>query len=325
MTLTGKRLDFPSPPRRKAPLGAWPAFERKLAETLGALEEDQFLVITEKSGWAYVQFAGQGSFGLRAECVGNNYLDAAHALRAGQMTALRRIGWSSPTGTREEILASRRTDGSPNFFRDFDRPVPYDAVARMAVRSLVGVFEIPHPGCLHYKAFDKSERSILIPTLGLMREPPAPPRETPSATTIEELRDLVLKAVRKASGNADLEFAEDGDLPLRFGSAAVRVRVLDDPPCLRVFSAILENVEVNDRLVNRVDKLNSEVRFVRFFVLDGTVFAVTEMFTSPFVAEHVASAYLQLGSLADEYGRVLQKEFGGQRAFEEGPEGPEVQ
>ena len=325
MTLTGKRLDFPSPPRRKAPLGAWPAFESKLAEALAVLEEDQYLVITEKRGWAYVQFAAQGSFGLHAECVGNNYLDEAHALRAGQMTALRRIGWSSPTGTREEILASRRTDGSPNFFRDFDRPVPYDAVARMAVRSLVGVFEIPHPACLHYKAFDKSERSILIPTLGLMREPPAPPRETPSATTIEGLRDLVLKAVRKASGNADLEFAEDGDLPLRFGSAAVRVRVLDDPPCLRVFSAILENVEVNDRLVNRVDKLNSEVRFVRFFVLDGTVFAATEMFTSPFVAEHVASAYLQLGSLADEYGRVLQKEFGGQRAFEEGPEGPEVQ
>jgi hypothetical protein len=195
----------------------------------------------------------------------------------------------------------------------------------MAVRSLVGVFEIPHPGYLHYKAFDKSKRSILIPTLGLMREPPAPPRETPSANTIEGLRDLVLKAVRKASGNADLEFTEDGDIPLRFGSAAVRVRVLDDPLCLRVFSAILENAEVNDRLVNRVDKLNSEVRFVRFFVLDGIVFAATEMFTSPFVAEHVASACLQLGSLADEYGQVLQKEFGGRTAFDDARDEPEVQ
>src|ERR1017187_1629195 len=176
-----------------------------------------------------------------------------------------------------------------------------------------------------YKAFDKSKRSILIPTLGLMREPPAPPRETPSATTIEGVRDLVLKAVREASGNAELEFTEDGDLPLRFGSAAVRVRVLDDPLCLRVFSPVLENVEVNDRLVNHINALNSEARFVRFFVLDGIVFAATEMFTSPFVAEHVASAYLQLGSLADEYGRVLQKEFGGRRAFEEVPEGQEVQ
>jgi hypothetical protein len=52
-------------------------------------------------------------------------------------------------------------------------------------------------------------------------------------------------------------------------------------------------VEVNDRLVNRVHALNSEERFVRFFVLDGIVFAATEMFTSPFVAEHVASACLR--------------------------------
>src|ERR1039457_5449743 len=292
MTIIGKRLDFPSPPRRKPALGAWPAFERKLAEALDVLEEDQFLDITEKSGWAYVQFAGQGSFGVRAECVSNNYLDEAHALRADQMTALRRIGWSAPTGTPAEASPKRQPEGSPNFFRDFERPVPYDTVARMAVRSLVGVFEIPHPGYLMYKAFDKSKRSILIPTLGLKCEPPAPPCETPSANTTEGFRDLVLKAVRKASGNADLEFTEDGDLPLRFGSAAVRVRVLDDPPCLRVFSAILENVEVNDRLVNRVHALNSEVRFVRFSVLDGIVFAVTEMFASPFGAEHVASACL---------------------------------
>src|ERR1035441_6380341 len=80
MTITGKRLDFPSPPRRKPALGAWPAFERKLAEALDVLEEDQFLVITEKRGWAYVQFAGQGSFGVRAQCVSNNYLDEAHEI-----------------------------------------------------------------------------------------------------------------------------------------------------------------------------------------------------------------------------------------------------
>ena len=87
-----------------------------------------------------------------------------------------------------------------------------------------------------------------------------------------------------ASGNADLEFTEDGDVPQRFGRAAVRLRVLD-----------------------------------------GTVFAAMEMFTSPFVAEHVASACLQLGTLADEYGQALQKEFGGRIAFEDARDEPEVQ
>src|ERR1017187_306926 len=81
-----RRSTVQEPPRhRNASSPAWPAFETKLAEALAVLEEHQYLVITEKRGWAYVQFAGQGSFGGRAECVSNNYLDEAHALRAGQM------------------------------------------------------------------------------------------------------------------------------------------------------------------------------------------------------------------------------------------------
>jgi hypothetical protein len=158
------------PHHSEASSPAWPAFKSKLAEALAVLEEDQYLVITEKSGWAYVQFAGQGSFGVRAECVSNNYLDEAHALRADQMTALQKIGWLAPTGTPAEASPKRQAVGSPNFFRDFDRPVPYDPVARMAVRALTEVFEIPHPGYLMYKAFDKKQRTILVPTLGLMRE-----------------------------------------------------------------------------------------------------------------------------------------------------------
>ena len=317
MTLAGKRLDFPSQPRRKAPLGAWPAFEKRLAETLAALEEDQYLVVSAKRGWAYVQFAAQGSYGLRAECVGNNYLDECHALRAGQMAQLRRIGWSAPTGTREEILATRRTDGSPNFFRDFDRPVPCADVARMAVRALTEFFEILHPGNLEYKAFDKKERTILVPTLGLKREEPEATPVKPREQTIEGLRKLVLEAIREGSGNAALEFSESGDLPLRFGSAATFVRPLEDPPCVRMFSPMLEDVEEDDRLLDRLNELNAEMRLVRFLLTEGRVIVAMEMFVEPFVAEQVKRACLMVGSVADEFGGMLQKEFGGRRAFEE--------
>ncbi len=255
MTLTGRRLDFPSPPRRKAPVSAWPAFERRLAETLGALEEDQYLVVSAKRGWAYVQFAAQGSFGLRAECVGNKYLDEAHKLRASQVALLRRIGWSAPTGKGD----------SPNFFRDFDRPVPFADAARMAVRALTEVFGIPHPGSLMYKAFDKKQRTILVPTLGLKREEPAPPPEKPREDTVEELRKLVLKAIREGSGNADLEFSTktgtfrcDSEAP-PCSSACWR-----DPLCVRVFSPVLEDVEADDRLLDRLNELNAEMRLARF-------------------------------------------------------------
>ena len=323
MSLAGKRLDFPLPPRRKPALGAWPAFERKLAEALGALEEDQYLVVSAKRGWAYVQFAGQGSFGLRAECVSNNYLDVAHALRAGQMALLRRIGWSSPTGTPEEASPKRQPDGSPNFFRDFDRPVPCVDAARMAVRALTEVFEIPHPGYLMYKAFDKKQRTILVPTLGLMREEPAPPPAEPREDSIAGLRELVLKAIRDASGNADLELDADGDVPVRFGSASVYVRVFGKPLGVGVFSAVLRDVKIDDALVGRLNALNSELLYARLFARDGTVLATSEVFAAPFVPEHVTRVCEQVGSLADELGGTLQREFGGRRAFEEAPETPE--
>ncbi|MEO8541610.1 MAG: hypothetical protein ABI577_17850, partial [bacterium] len=143
---------------------AWPVFESRLAEVLGALEEDQSLVISAKRGWAYVQFAAQGSFGLRAETVSNNYLPSSDRLRDDQIAALQELGWVAPTGTPREATAKQQPDGSPNFFRDFGRPVSFEAVARMAVRTLTEVHGIPHPGYFDYQAFDFERQHMLIPT-----------------------------------------------------------------------------------------------------------------------------------------------------------------
>jgi hypothetical protein len=36
----------------KTPVTDWPALESRLAETLGTLEKDQYLVVSAKRGWA---------------------------------------------------------------------------------------------------------------------------------------------------------------------------------------------------------------------------------------------------------------------------------
>lgn len=304
---------------------AWPVFEARLAETLGALEEDQYLVISAKRGWAYVQFAAQGSFGLRAESVSNNYLPGSDLLSADQIVALGTLGWSAPTGTPQEVKTKRQPSGSPNFFRDFARPVPFGDVARLAVRTLTEVLGIPHPGFLHYKAFDRNYQSILAPTLGLMRCPPAPASEKPRADTVEHVRALVLDALRRASDTPDLEFSEENNhLPLRFGSAMVFVRVHKEPFCVSVVSPILANVEADDLLVERLNDLNAKVRFARLFVTEGTVYAAVEVSASPFVADHVVSACGLLGRLADDIDEMLQAQFGGRTAFGEFRSKPSV-
>ncbi len=195
----------------------------------------------------------------------------------------------------------------------------------MAVRALTEVFEIPHPGYLMYKAFDRNKRTILVPTLGLKREEPAPPPGKPPEDTVDGIRKLVLKAIREASGNPKLQCAADGELALRFGSAAVYVRVLEAPPFVRMFSPVLEDVEADDRLLGRLNELNLDTRFARFLVVEERVVVSVDVPATPFVAEHVAEACLRVGSLADEIGGTLQKEFGGRRAFEEAPEGQAVQ
>jgi hypothetical protein len=175
------------------PPGAWPAFEKRLAETLGALEEDQYLVVSAKRTSAFVQFAAHGSYGLLAECVGNNYLDGAHALSRRQESLLRRMGWSAPTGTPQEVRA-----------------------------KLVGV-------------------------------------------------------------------------------------------------------QADERLLDRLNELNAGSVLARHFTTEGRLIIAVEMLATPFVAANVSAACLQLGSLADEVGGTLQKEFGGKRAFDEEKEGEGVQ
>ena len=124
-----------NPSQRKLSV-AWPPFEKALASALAKLEEDQFLVISAKRGDRFVQFAGQGSFGMRAETASNGFLPKSEQLDDEQIKALGALGWSSPTGTPETSTPETEPDGSPNFFRDFAQPVRHEAIAELAVRTL---------------------------------------------------------------------------------------------------------------------------------------------------------------------------------------------
>lgn len=82
---------------------AWDAVEARLADALGALEEDQYLILSAKRGYGYVQFAAQGSFGLRAEAVSNHYLPPEHELGEAELVKVRELGWNEPTRKPSEL------------------------------------------------------------------------------------------------------------------------------------------------------------------------------------------------------------------------------
>jgi len=127
----------------------------------------------------------------------------------------------------------------------------------------------------------------------------------------ESLQDQLLNALREVSGLDSLAFDQDGDVGIRFSSAIVYARLIDDPSFVRIYSPILRGVDECPRLYERLNELNIDLRLIRFVYRNGTVFGVADIPSTPFISIHVTDAFVRLCSVADAYGGQLQEEFGG--------------
>lgn len=112
---------------------AWFPFAQKLAAALEKLEEDQFLILPVKRSNRFIQFAAQGSFGMRVETTSNSHLPKPEQLDERQISKLVEAGWYGPTGAPSESTPESDPDGSPNFFVEFSVPISFEAVANLAV------------------------------------------------------------------------------------------------------------------------------------------------------------------------------------------------
>jgi type III secretion system-like peptide-binding chaperone len=151
---------------------AWERFQRRLAEVLPDLSEDEYLIITRKQTNQFVQFAAQGQHGMRVEAVGNEFLSASAQLSDESIASLVAMGWHAPTYalTTKPADEDEPADGSPNFYLDAATPVPFGELAALAVRTLREIHRISHPGWLEYATLSADEGlSIRFPSLGIKR------------------------------------------------------------------------------------------------------------------------------------------------------------
>jgi hypothetical protein len=149
---------------------AWQLFTDDLALCLSDLDEDDFLIVMSKHKNHYVQFAAQGAFGMRVEAACNTYIEPPDVLSVEDYALMAELGWEAATDSAEQDQSDERSpDGSPNFFIDAERPVDYEALARLAVRSLREVYRVAHPGQLQYSAFGDDKSQIRFPTLKIKR------------------------------------------------------------------------------------------------------------------------------------------------------------
>ncbi len=150
----------------------WERFIEALAECLTDLNEDEYLIISYKRANYYVQFAGQGRFGMRVEAACNQYILPPEAwLDWDDYRAMASLGWHRATSPPPEKLQGKPDpDGSPNFFIDADYPVDSRKIAQLTVQTFRTVYRIDHPGNLEYKAFNKDGAQIRFPTLHIKRK-----------------------------------------------------------------------------------------------------------------------------------------------------------
>jgi hypothetical protein len=151
---------------------AWREFTKNLAACIGALAEDEYLIIARKHANQFVQFAGQGAYGIRAEATGNGYIEPPELLLdERQYARMQRLGWNRPTALPDEPCVL----GSPNFYADgANSDDGCREMAKRATRTFRRVYGVAHPGMLHYEAFHCEGTSIRFPTLLIKRRVPEP-------------------------------------------------------------------------------------------------------------------------------------------------------
>lgn len=144
---------------------AWNVLEARLARTLEALTEDEFLILAHRGTQHFVQFAAQGDAELRAEAVSGFYTDDAQDVLDARHERLVALGWLAPTNLPDH-LAGHEPEGSPNYYLDLRAPIPFEALAATTLRTLREGYQVLAPEDLEYEAFC-NQRPMILPGLGL--------------------------------------------------------------------------------------------------------------------------------------------------------------
>ncbi len=282
---------------KKAVARDWPLFTEKLTSVLSKLEEDQYLIVSAKTGNRFVQFACQGAWGMRVEVTSNHFLESEDRLNRRQMSWLRSHGWNAPTGKLNKATPAKDPNGSPNYYIDFPAPVNAGGVAHIAIETLVNGLETSHPSSLVYKAFAVDGKAFSFNELGL------------KTADIEDkpLMEKVLEVFRAVTGIADLERDEDGDVMIRYRSIAVCATPLENK--LRLSTALITDTVESPTLLCKLNQLNFGPQGIRCVHHEKTVFAAFDMPANPFVPEHLAEEMKEFTAVAEGFALVLRAEF----------------
>ena len=135
----------------------------------------------------------------------------------------------------------------------------------------------------------------------------------------EMLQPYVEQEIARFLGIDTVTRDEDGDIPIRFGSAVCFARLFDGPagPIFRVFAPLLGGVDATVDLFARLNQLNLDSVLLRFFWNENVVLCTVDLPAQNLQYSEIADAVGAVAAWADELDDLLKAEFGGQLLAEE--------
>jgi transcriptional regulator with XRE-family HTH domain len=195
-----------------------------------------------------------------------------------------------------------------------DELVDHAAVDPVASRALV---ERLLREALHDEV--RSEVARALGGDGAAAAPPGVPTTglDVASTPYASIRERVEDTLRRFLEVDELVVDDDGDIPIRHGTAMVFIRPLEEPATVLCFSPVLVDVKDSAALYEELNDLNTRSHFLTWSYHDGAVLASIEVFGEPFEPRHLVAAHVLLASAADDLDEELRERFGGNVFFGE--------
>lgn len=304
---------------------SWNRFQRRLADHLAAMRNDDVLVLewAEEStveGFApWVQFLVWDEVMLRGEVSSNAYLAPRHQLAPAAENILRNLGWSAPTHGPDDDP----DEGSSAFFVDREQRWA-DQCAAMTVTTLREVWSVPHPSFLRPEIVGTLAGSDLlgIPDVETGDEFAVPYVDDTVATVPDdpqELRELIARAVEQSLGFMP-RLDQDGDVVLTLDDHPVFVIAHPDQPLVRAWMPLLHSITGRTRAAEMICDLTRRWPAIRFTLDEDRLNASVDVSANPFVPRHLADALDQLGRFAASVDAAFAARFGGARIVDDPPD-----
>ncbi|WP_157109661.1 T3SS (YopN, CesT) and YbjN peptide-binding chaperone 1 [Rhodococcus sp. WMMA185] len=301
---------------------SWIMFQRKLADHLSAMQNDDTLILewieesTVDGFTPYVQFLIWGDEYVRAEVPSNAYLAPRYALAPETQQRLVELGWDRPT----RLVDDEPDEGSPAFFVDKERRWA-DQLAAMTVTTLREIWNVPHPSFILTEIAGTLEgaNSDIDSHAAESRPDPIGLDDTTAVVPEDpdQLRNLVARTVEQALGfRPDVD--EDSDVILKLDDQSVLVIAHPSQPLVRVWVPLLYGIAGRTRAAENVCDLTRRWPGIRFTLDEDRLNASIDVSANPFVPRHLVDALNRFSAFVPSVDAQFAARFDGSR-FADGP------